>query len=388
MALTPRQHGLRIVSVKSGVVALSVPSSSIWAIVATAPDADAGSFPQGEPVLVSDLEAAIVAAGSDGTLQRSLRAIADHGRSIGVVVVVAEGVGSDAGDIQDDLNANVIAGLQKLLLASQLLEVKPQIIGAPGLDTQPVTTALGVLLGKLRGFGYAASIGTTPAAIKTYRDSFNVRELMLIDGDFQAFDADAEDAGTVTSFAVARAIGLRAKLDREVGYHKSISNVAVEGVTGIVAPRVWDPQDANTEMGLINGADVTGLIRRGGYRFWGNRTCAIAGTEFEFESAVRSDQALDAAILDGCFPYVDRPLNRQLAIDIIESINALFRREKLAGHIIGAEAYLAEGNTPDQLAQGKLRIGKRWMFTPPAEDITVESWIDTSFLVDFAQLTA
>lgn len=59
-----------------------------------------------------------------------------------------------------------------------------------------------------------------------------------------------------------------------------------------------------------------------------------------------------------------------------------------SGRVPGARAYLAEGNTPAELKAGKLRIGKRWMGYAPAEDVIVESWMDDSFLVDFAQLAA
>jgi hypothetical protein len=38
------------------------------------------------------------------------------------------------------------------------------VIGAPGLDTQAVTTKLAVLARKLRGMAYARAIGETNAA--------------------------------------------------------------------------------------------------------------------------------------------------------------------------------------------------------------------------------
>jgi phage tail sheath protein FI len=54
---------------------------------------------------------------------------------------------------------------------------------------------------------------------------------MLIWPDFINFDtvlnADA------TAYASARALGLRAKIDEQTGWHKTLSNVGVNGVTGI-----------------------------------------------------------------------------------------------------------------------------------------------------------
>jgi hypothetical protein len=50
------------------------------------------------------------------------------------------------------------------------------------------------------------------------------------------------------AYATARALGLRAKIDEQTGWHKSLSNVGVNGVTGIffrnagdaVHPDVWE----------------------------------------------------------------------------------------------------------------------------------------------------
>lgn len=384
MALAPRSHGVRITEVAAGELSLTVVATSVWGIVVQASDADEEAFPLGAPVLVTDFTAAIEAAGVAGTLERSLRAISSNGRSIGVVVRVGEGVGDTPAEIAADRDAKVIAGLQQLLVAEQIVGVRPRVIACPGLDTLAVATALGVVAPQLNGFAYAAAIGETPAELKTYRDGFAVRELMLIDRDFKAIDGAGAE---VTSFAAAHAVGLRTWIDSEVGYHKSLSNVAVPGVTGVISPRAWDLQNEQTEMGLVNGADVTGLIRRTGYRFWGNRTCA-ADPRFAFEVAVRTNQILRDTIADGVFPYIDQPLTNQLATDIIESINAMFRREKLASRIIGAEAFLAPGNTADQLAAGKLLIGYRYTPCAPLESLGIKSEITDDFYADTFNLAA
>ena len=385
MALTPRRHGVSVTETPLGAVALAVAATSVWGVVAIAADADADLFPIGQAVLVTDVETVAADAGAEGTLGRTLRAIANYGRSIGLVVRVAEGAGETEAEIAADQDAKVIAGLEALRLGEQVTGVRPRILAAPGLDTEPVATALAVLAPKLNAFAYAAALGDTVQEVTTYRGGFGARELMLIDGDFTAFDATAS-AGVV-SFATAHAVGLRAQLDREVGYHKTISNVVLAGVTGIEDPRSWDLQSADTDMGLINGADITGLVQRTGYRFWGNRTCS-AEPRFAFESAVRTNQVLRDTIVEGLFPYIDQPIRNSLATDIIESINALFRREIASGRIIGAVAFLAEGNTADQLAAGKLKIGYRFTACAPLEDLGVSVEITDEFYADTFALAA
>ncbi|STL15854.1 tail sheath protein [Escherichia coli] len=86
----------------------------------------------------------------------------------------------------------------------------------------------------LRGFAYLSAYGckTVQEAI-TYRENFSQREGMLIWPDFTGWDTvlNAE----ATAYATARALGLRAKIDEQTGWHKSLSNVGVNGVTGISA---------------------------------------------------------------------------------------------------------------------------------------------------------
>ncbi len=50
---------------------------------------------------------------------------------------------------------------------------------------------------------------------------------MVIWPDFLAWDTVTST--TVTAYATARALGLRAKIDQEQGWHKTLSNVGATG---------------------------------------------------------------------------------------------------------------------------------------------------------------
>ncbi|MFA4952118.1 phage tail protein [Brevundimonas sp.] len=381
MALTPRPHGITHQEAPARSVLLAVAATSVWGVVCTASDADADVFPLETPVAVVDAEALIADAGVAGTLSRTLQAIGAFGPSAGVIVRVAEGEGDTPAEIAADLDLKVVAGIAKLRIAEQSVQLRPRIIAAPGLDTKVVATALATAAARLSAIAYATAEGETPAEVKIYRDSFTQRELMLIDRTFQA--TDAASALTVETFAPAVAVGLRAQLDRTVGYHKTISNVILPGVVGIVEPREWDLGSAQTEMGLINGADVTGLIWRDGFRFWGNRTCSV-DERYAFESAVRTNQVLRDTIVEGLFPYIDQPLIGSIPTDIVENINKLFRREVSAGRLVGAVAFISPGNTPESLGAGKLKIGYRFTDASPLEELGVTSEITDEFYADFA----
>ncbi|WFF40764.1 phage tail sheath protein [Salinicola endophyticus] len=391
MALDQYHHGVRVSEVNDGTRTLRTISTAVIGIVATAADADATAFPLDRPALVTDIATAIGQAGSSGTLKGALSAIAEQARPIVVVVRVAEG--ADA----TETSANVIGtttdsgqrtGLQALMTAKQKLGVTPRLIGCPELDTPEVTTALVPVLQALRAFGYAyAHDCETLTDATAYRDQFGARELMLIWPRFEAFDADT--AATAPRSPVAVALGLRARLDQEIGWHKTLSNVVVNGVTGIDRDVFWDLQSAATDAGLLNAADVTTLVNQGGFRFWGSRTCAGPQSLFPFENYTRTAQILADTIAEAHLWAVDKPLHASLARDIIEGINAKFAELKALGLIIDGRAWLNESlNTRESLKAGKLRIDYDYTPVPPLEDLGFQQRITDTYLADFASRVA
>lgn len=387
---TSFKHGITVTEINQGARTLTALSTAIIGLVATGPDADPTIFPLDRPALIPDVEAAIGMAGATGTLKAALRAIADQARPIVIVVRVAPGVGDEA-EAEAETTANVIGddvdglktGMQALLAAEGQLGVRPRILGAPGLDTQPVTAALAIIAQKLRGFTYARAIGDSFAEAILYRANFSARELMLITPDFLAFDVDA--AANVPSFAVARALGLRARIDEEQGPQKTLSNVPVQGVVGLTKDVQWDIQSQDTEAALLNAAHVTALVRTSaGYRFWGNRTCADDPL-FAFESTVRVAQILADTIGRGMEWAIDKPLTPALVKDIVETVNGFFRELKAAGVILGARAWYDETqNGIVSLKAGKLRIDYDYTVPPPLEDLGFNQRITDAYFADFA----
>ncbi len=146
-----------------------------------------------------------------------------------------------------------------------------------------------------------------------------------------------------TAYATARALGLRAKIDEQTGWHKSLSNVGVNGVTGISADVFWDLQDPATDAGLLNQNDITTLIRKDGFRFWGSR-CLSDDPLFAFENYTRTAQVLMDTMAEAHMWAVDKPLNPSLARDIIEGIRAKMRSLVSQGYLIGGDCWLCVQN--------------------------------------------
>lgn len=378
-------HGVRVVEINSGARPIRTVSTAIIGLVATGAEADAALFPLNKPALITDVKGAIGKAGAAGTLAKSLQAIADQADPI-VVVVRVEAGADDAVTTTNVVGATTggnYTGLQALLAAQAQLGVKPRILGCPGLDTQAVAVALAVVAKKLRAFAYiSAGTSASKEDAATYRETFSDRELMIIYPDFMAWDTTTSAAAP--AFAVARAMGLRAKIDATLGWNKTISNVAVAGVTGISRDVHWDLQDPDTDAGYLNAADVTTLVNFNGFRFWGSRTCSDEPL-FAFESSTRTAQILADTIAEGVALFVDKPIHPSTVRDIIETINAKFREMKSLGLIIDANAWYDESlNSSTTLAAGKLAIDYDYTPTPPLEDLTLNQRITDRYLADFA----
>ncbi|WP_095159178.1 phage tail sheath protein [Pseudomonas sp. Irchel 3E13] len=379
-------HGVRVLEINEGTRPIRTVSTAVVGLVCTADDADATAFPLDTPVLLTNVQAAIGKAGTTGTLAASLQAIADQTKPVTVVVRVA--TGADDAETASNLIGTTTAdgkytGMKALLAAKTRLKVTPRILGVPGLDTLPVATALVAIAQQLRAFAYVRADGCkTKEEAVAYRENFGAREVMVIWPDFEAWSTATDS--TLTAPAVAVALGLRAKLDQDVGWHKTLSNIPVNGVTGISADVFWDLQNPATDAGYLNENEVTTLINQGGFRFWGSRTCTDDPL-FAFENYTRTAHVLADTMAEAHLWAIDKPMHASLIRDILEGINAKFRELTAAGYIIGGSAWYDEtANDKDTLKAGKLFIDYDYTPVPPLEDLTLRQRITDRYLVDFA----
>lgn len=381
-------HGVQVIEINDGIRTISTVSTAIIGMVCTASDADEATFPLNKPVLITSVQTAIGKAGKKGTLSASLQAIADQSKPVIVVVRVADGTANDPEAAKAETISNIIGttdengqytGMKALLTAKTVTGVKPRILGVPGLDSLEVATALGSVCQRLRAFGYINAWGCkTVSEAMEYRENFSQRELMVIHPDFLAWDTTAN--ATTTAWATARALGLRAKIDQETGWHKTLSNVGVNGVTGVSIPVSWDLQEQATDANLLNQAGVTTLIRNDGFKFWGNRTCSDDPL-FLFENYTRTAQVLADTMAEAHAWAMDKPITATLIRDIVAGINAKFRKLKNDGYIVdGACWYDPDSNDVSTLKVGQLVIDYDYTPVPPLENLTLRQRITDKYL--------
>ncbi|MCG9031414.1 phage tail sheath protein [Laribacter hongkongensis] len=389
MAQSDYHHGVRVLEINEGTRTIRTVSSAVIGLVAVADDADAATFPLDKPVLITDIDAAIGKAGSKDTLAASLDAIADQSKPVVVVVRVAKGESDEATTsnlIGTTTAQGRLTGMKALLTANNTLRVKPRILGVPGLDSLPVATELAAIAQQLRGFAYlsAYECDNKEAAV-AYRENFSQREAMIMWPDFISWDTVTNKEAT--AFATARALGLRAKIDQDTGWHKTLSNVGVNGVLGMSHDVTWDLQNPNTDAGYLNRNDITTLVQNSGYRFWGSRTCSDDPL-FQFENYTRTAQIIADTMAEAHMWAVDKPLHPTLARDIVEGLLAKGREWVNAGYLMGFNAWIDDAtNSKDTLKAGKLTIDYDYTPVPPLEDLTFRQRITDRYLMNFAGQT-
>lgn len=383
-------HGVRVIEINEGTRTVRTVATAVIGVVCTADDADTATFPLNKPVLLTDPIAAMAKAGKTGTLKRTLQAIGELAKAPTIVVRVA-----DSAD-ENERTSNIIGtvtetgeytGLQALLTAQSVTGFKPRILGVPKLDNQSVATALGAICVKLRAFGYISAFGaeTRDQAI-AYARNFGQRELMMIFGDFESWNTDLDS--TDTDYAVARALGLRAYLDHTVGWHKNLSNVEINGVTGVTKPMSFDIQDPSTDVNLLNSKNISVPINYKGFRIWGSRTLS-SDTLFAFEQYTRTAQIIADTFGEAYDWAMDKPLTPTLAKDMVEMINQKFRYWKNLGYIVDGNAWVdADINSKDVIKDGKFYIDYDYTPVPSLENLNLRQRITDSYLMDFAAKVA
>lgn len=379
-------HGVRVIESNDGTRTVKSIATAVIGVVCTADDADANYFPLNTPVLINNPTQAKQYAGKTGTLKRTLNAIGSMVKTPTVIVRVADS------DDEETLTANLIGtitnegkytGMKALLVAQSIVGVKPRIFAIPKHDTQLVATELLSIAKQLNGFAYiSAHDATTKEEANAYRRNFANREGMLIFGNW--YSANEDTGKAEIDYAVARAVGLRAYIDKEIGWHKNLSNVELSGITGVTHPLSFDINDSATDTNFLNENSVTTCLNYNGFKFWGGRTLST-DTAWSFEQATRTAQIIKDTFAEAFDWAIDKPLTPLLAKEIVAMINNKFRFWKNAGYIIDGNAWVdAELSTGDVIKDGKLYIKYDYHWMPSLENLNLTQVVNDEYVMNFA----
>ena len=148
-----------------------------------------------------------------------------------------------------------------------------------------------------------------------YAENFGSKRIYLVDPGVQFWDTVLSAA--VDAPASAWVAGLFAWTDANYGYWASPSNKEFVGITGTTRPIEYLDGDETCRANLLNGANIATIIRDGGYRLWGNRTCS-SDAKWAFVTRVRTCDILMDAIQAGHKWAVDRSITKTYVKEVTE----------------------------------------------------------------------
>ncbi|MGX0889275.1 phage tail sheath protein FI [Pseudomonas sp. ADAK2 TE3594] len=365
-------HGVTTTLLDTGARTISLPSSSIIGLCDTFTPGilGGGTAKAGELKLITSEREAIAAFGAGSAIAKAAAAI--YVRAKAVIVAVGVPKLEDTALQTSAIIGGVLAdgqrtGLQALLDGKSKHNAQPKLLIAPGHSaTQAVATAMDALAGKLRAIAIIDGPNTTDEAAMAYALNFGSKRLFLVDPGVQFWDT--VESATVDAPGSAWTAGLFAWTDAEYGYWASPSNKEFVGITGTSRPVEYLDGDATCRANLLNNANITTIIRDGGFRLWGNRTLS-SDPKWAFITRVRTCDILMDAVQAGHKWAVDRSITKTYVKDVTEGVQAFMRDEKNRGAVINFEVYADdEMSTASQIMQGKVYWRIRFTDVPPAEN--------------------
>lgn len=340
-------------------------------------------FPLDTPALVAGSRTEAALLGTTGTLPAAMDAIFDQTGALVVVIRVA----ADADPNVE--KANVIGGsttstrtgVHALQDAEAKVFAEPKLLIAPGYtnDVSVVSEMLGIA-DTLRAIIIADGPNTDDDAAKTYRGNFGSNRVYLVDPSVTVFDTlvNAE----VTQPSSARVAGIIAKSDNERGFWWSPSNREMFGITGTSRQIDFTLGDANSRANLLNENEVTTIIRKDGFRLWGNRTTS-SDPKWAFINVRRTADMINESLLRAHMWAVDRNISRNYIDAVLESVESYLRELKALGAIINGSVWVdPDLNTPEAIAAGHVYFDFDFSANPPAEHITFRSHLVNDYLVE------
>ena len=390
MSTTSRFHGVTVTLVDTGARVIALPSTSIIGLVDTFTPGETATAQPNDLVLLTSEREAVAAFGDDSAITRAAKAVFIRAKA----VIVACGVAKlDDPALQTSaiiggvLVSGQRTGLQALLDGKSRFNAQPRLLIAPKHSaTQAVATAMDALAGKLRAIAIVDGPNTTDEAVLAYAKEFGSKRVFMVDPGVQQWDTLLSK--TVDAPASAFAAGLFAWTDTEYGFWASPSNKELVGITGTTRPIEFLDGDETCRANLLNNANITTIIRDGGYRLWGNRTLS-ADAKWSFVTRVRTVDIVMDAILFGHKWAVDRSITKTYVKDVTDGLEAFMRDLKNQGAVINFDVFAdPELNTASQLEQGKVYWNIRFTDVPPAENPNFRVEVTNQWLTEVLETTA
>lgn len=330
-------------------------------------------FPLKKPVAVVGSRKLIEKLGKEGTLPDAFDDIFDQ---TGALVIV---VRAEKGQTEEQTQANVIEAMQAFLDSQTETGYTPRILVAPEFSQfDAVASELEAKAKRLRAIAYI-DCDRTASYTDAIKRARQFGERVEITWPWvRVFDTEL--AKEIDRPYSARAAGLRARIDAEKGFWWSKSNQEIYGIVGTSQPVDWALCDPNTTANMLNENKVSTIIREGGFRHWGNRTCST-DPKWTFEQTRRTADMINDSVQRSHLWAVDRNITKTYVDDVISGVNAYLRELKALGAILGGECWAdKELNTPATIQKGIVYFDFDFCPPYPAEHIVFRSRLNNDYL--------
>ncbi|EJC1071802.1 phage tail sheath C-terminal domain-containing protein [Vibrio paracholerae] len=330
-------------------------------------------FPLKKPVAVAGSRKLIEKLGKEGTLPAAFDDIFDQ---TGALVIA---VRAEKGQTEEQTQANVIEAMQAFLDSQTETGYTPRILVAPEFSQfDAVASELEAKAKRLRAIAYL-DCDRTASYTDAIKRARQFGERVEITWPWvRVFDTEL--AKEIDRPYSARAAGLRARIDAEKGFWWSKSNQEIYGIVGTSQPVDWALGDPNTTANMLNENKVSTIIREGGFRHWGNRTCST-DSKWTFEQTRRTADMINDSVQRSHLWAVDRNITKTYVDDVISGVNAYLRELKALGAILGGECWAdKELNTPATIQKGIVYFDFDFCPPYPAEHIVFRSRLNNAYL--------
>lgn len=343
------------------------------------------AFPLNTPVLVAGRRQEAQRLGSGGTLPHAIDGIFDQYGAWVAVVRIAEGVDNAAtlSNVIGDLTQRT--GVKAFLNAEPSIFVTPRILIAPTFSHEQAVVAEMIGVAEmLKAVVIADGPSTSDVAAIDYRMNFGSDRVYIVDPRVKIWDTATH--GYAYRPASPRVAGIIAKSDNERGFWWSPSNREVNGIVGTERHIDFEIGNPQSRANYLNEHDVATIVRKEGWRLWGNRSCS-EDPKWQFLSVRRTADMIHEALQRSHLWAVDRNITKTYMEDVVMGVRSFLNHLTVKGAILGGTCWVDEElNSPESIANGRVYFDFDFTTLYPGERVVFRSHLTNQYIANLFPL--
>ena len=233
----------------------------------------------------------------------------------------------------------------------------------PGGNANTLAAGLVEIAGKLKAIAVLDGPNGTQAEAITFAGDFDSARAYLVDPGVVTADGDGLASPSVAGLMAA------------TPFWESPSNRILRGVVGL--GRAIDKARAQA----LNDDYIATIIRRNGFRLWGNETLATTAASYRFVNIQRAADAIEASLVESHLYAVDRNITVRYFETVALGVNNFLGKLTARGAITGGICYPDNAkNTVASIQAGEVYFQIEWSGSYPAQTLNINIELSGRFL--------